>query len=60
MYVGRQRFPVKFRNSKIHNALDIQPISLKLWIFINFNMVFSVVLLVFDFEEVLEGVIKPH
>jgi hypothetical protein len=62
MYVGRRTLPtsihnflVKFQNSKIHNVLDIKPISLKLWIFTNFNTVFifPVVLLVFDHSQVL-------
>jgi hypothetical protein len=39
---------LKFRNLKIHNALNIYPIFLKLWIFTNLNMVFPVVVLVFD------------
>jgi hypothetical protein len=66
MYVGGQALPtnihffVKFRISKIHNVLDVKGIFLKLWIFTNFYMVFPVVLLVFDFDEFLEGVInKP-
>jgi hypothetical protein len=41
---------VKFRNLKIHNALNITPIFLKLWIFTNLNMVIPVVVLVFDFD----------
>jgi hypothetical protein len=54
-------FFVKFRNLKIHNTLDITPIFLKLWIFTNLNMVFPVVaLLVFDFDEFLEGVLHGH
>jgi hypothetical protein len=57
MYVT---FPCKCRNSKINIFFGITLITLKLWIFTNFNMVFSVVLLVFDFEKFLEGVINPH
>jgi hypothetical protein len=43
---------------KIHNALDITPIFLKLWIFTNLNVVFPVVVLVFD--EFSEGVLHGH
>jgi hypothetical protein len=51
---------VKFRNSKIHNILDIKLIFLKLWIFTNFNTVFPVLVLVFDFEEFSEEVLHGH
>jgi hypothetical protein len=48
MLVGKpNKILLKYRNSKIHNVLDIMPISLKLWIFINFNTLFPVVLLVY-------------
>jgi hypothetical protein len=66
MYVGEQALPsdihflVKFRIWKIHNVLDIKLIFLKLWIFTNFNTVFPVVVLVFDFEEFSEGVLHGH
>jgi hypothetical protein len=42
-------FLVKFLISKIHNVLDIKLIFLKLGIFTNFNTVFPVLVLVFDF-----------
>jgi hypothetical protein len=42
-------FPLKLQNSKVHNFLDIMPIFLKLLNFTNFNMVFPVVVLIFDF-----------
>jgi hypothetical protein len=42
------------------NALDITPIFLKLWIFTNLNMVFPVVVLVFNFDESSEGVLHGH
>jgi hypothetical protein len=54
MYVGRQILSVKFRNSYF---IDIKLNFLKLWIFTNFNKVFPVVLLVFDFDEFSEGVL---
>jgi hypothetical protein len=54
------RYFVKFRISKIHNILDIKLIFLKLWIFTNFNTVFPVVVLVFDFEEFSEEVLHGH
>jgi hypothetical protein len=53
-------FFVKFRKLKIHSTLDITPIFLKLWIFTNINMVFPVVVLVFDFDESSEGVLHGH
>jgi hypothetical protein len=53
-------FFVKFRNLKIHNAFDITPIFLKLWIFTNLNRVFPVVVLVFGFDEFSEGVLHGH
>jgi hypothetical protein len=53
-------FLVKFRISKIHNILDIKMIFLKLWILTNLNMVFPVLVLVFDFEEFSEGVLHGH
>jgi hypothetical protein len=53
-------FLVKFRISKIHNILVIRLIFLKLWITTNFNTVFLVVVLVFDFEEFSEGVLHGH
>jgi hypothetical protein len=57
MYVGGQTF----RNLKIHNALEITAIFLKLCIFNNLNMVFPVVVLVFDFNEFYsEGVLHGH
>jgi hypothetical protein len=66
MYVGGQALPtnihflVKLQILKIHNVLNIKLIFLKLWIFTNFNTVFLVLVLVFDFEEfsqeVLHGV----
>jgi hypothetical protein len=51
---------VKFQHLKIHKVLHIKPISLKLWLFTNFNMGFPVVLLVFDVDELSEGVLSPH
>jgi hypothetical protein len=48
MYVGGQRF------------MTNKPIFLKLWVFTNFNMVFPVLVLVFDFEEFSEGVLHGH
>jgi hypothetical protein len=66
MYVGGQTLPtnihffVKFRISKIHNVLDAKGIFLKLWIFTNFNMVFPVLVLVFDFKEFSVGVLHGH
>jgi hypothetical protein len=51
-------FFVTFRNLKIHNALDITPIFHKLWIFTNLNVVFPIVVLVFDFDDFLEGVLQ--
>jgi hypothetical protein len=58
MYVGGAN--VKFRNLKIHNVLDFTLIFLKLWIFTNLNMVFPVVVLVFDFDEFSEGMLHGH
>jgi hypothetical protein len=62
MYVGGQRLPtnihfhVKFRIQKfITSILDIKLIFLKLCFFTNFNTVFPVIVLVFDFEEFSEG-----
>jgi hypothetical protein len=66
MYVGLQGLPtninflVKFRISKIQNVLDIKLTFLKLWSFTNFNTVFPVLVLVFDFEEFSEEVLRGH
>jgi hypothetical protein len=48
---------VEFPNLKTHNALNINSIFLNLWIFTNLNMVFPVVVLVFDFDVFSEGVV---
>jgi hypothetical protein len=56
MLVGKHTLlSVKFRNLKIHNVFDITPIFLKLCIFTNLNIVFLVLVLVFDFDELSEG-----
>jgi hypothetical protein len=55
-------FLVKFRFKKNYKvpAADIKLIFLKLWIFTNFNTVFPVLVLVFDFEEFSEGVLHVN
>jgi hypothetical protein len=64
MLVGKRCPPtyffVKFRISKIHNFLDVKGMFLKLWIFTNFNMVFPVLVLVFNFKEFSEWVLHGH
>jgi hypothetical protein len=40
--------------------INIKLIVPKLWIFTNLNMVFRVVVLVFDFNESSEGVLHGH
>jgi hypothetical protein len=59
MYIGGQM--LKNLTPKIHNILNIKPISLELWFFTNFNMGFPVILFVFDLDEFSEGVqlLKP-
>jgi hypothetical protein len=53
-------FLVKFRISKNSYLINNKPIFLKLRIFTNFNTVFPVVVLVFDFEEFSEEVLHGH
>jgi hypothetical protein len=55
-------FFVKFRNWKISYFINNKLIFLKLWvwIFTNLNIVFPVVVLVFDFDEFSEGVLPGH
>jgi hypothetical protein len=59
MFVCGQTF-CKISKLKIHSALDIIPMFLKLWIFTNVNMVFPVIVLVFDFDEFSEAVLHGH
>jgi hypothetical protein len=54
------RFFVKFRNSKMSHFINIKPLLLKFWIFTYLNMVFPVVVIVFDFNESSEGVLHGH
>jgi hypothetical protein len=51
---------VKFRNSKNSYFINIKSMFLKLWHFKNFNKVFQVLVLVFDFNEFLEGVLHGN
>jgi hypothetical protein len=61
MLVGKRiHFLVKFRNSKNSYFINNKPIFLKLRIFTNFNTVFPIVVLVFDFEEFSEEVLHGH
>jgi hypothetical protein len=53
-------FLVKCRISKNSYFINNKPIFLKLGIFNNFNTVFPVVVLVFDFEEFSEEVLHGH
>jgi hypothetical protein len=53
-------FIVKCRNSTISYFINIKLIFFKLWIFTNRNMVFLVVVLVFDFNEFSEGVLHGY
>jgi hypothetical protein len=48
------------RNSKNSYFINIKPIYLKLWNFTNLNIVFPVLVLVFDFNESSEGVLHGH
>jgi hypothetical protein len=45
---------------KRYYFINIKPVFLKLWNFTNLNMVFPVVILVFDFNESSEGVLHGH
>jgi hypothetical protein len=47
-------------HSKISYFINIKLIVSKLWIFTNLNMVFPVVVLVFDLNESSEGVLHGH
>jgi hypothetical protein len=58
MYVGGQSLPSPI--SKTSYFMNNKPIFLKLRIFTNFNTVFPVVVLVFDFEEFSEEVLHGH
>jgi hypothetical protein len=53
-------FLVKFRISKNSYFVNNKPIFLKLRIVTNFNTVFPVIVLVFDFEEFSEEVLRGH
>jgi hypothetical protein len=53
-------FPCKISNFKNFYFINNKLIFLKLRIFTNFNTVFPVVVLVFDFEEFSEEVLHGH
>jgi hypothetical protein len=60
MYVGEQTLPTKICFFVKSRNFDITLIFLKLWIFTYLDMVFPVIVLVLDFDEVSKEVLHGH